>query len=79
MDIENSLDFTAMLLKKLHISCHTVDNPAHYISSKIDSGLRGMLFGESNYAKLLINSPTEAKENTIYRFFDEYRCNYIFF
>ena len=79
MDILHDLEFTVMLLGKLHISSHIVDDPEHHISDEIDCGLRAMLFGESNYAKLLVNSPTEAKENTIYRFFDEYRCNYIFF
>ena len=79
MDILHDLEFTVMLLGKLHISSHIVDNPEHHISDEIDCGLRAMLFGENNYAKLLVNSPTEAKENTIYRFFDEYRCNYIFF
>lgn len=79
MDTLHDLEFTVMLLGKLHISSHIIDDPEHHISDEIDSGLRAMLFGESNYAKLLVNSPTEAKENTIYRFFDEYRCNYIFF
>lgn len=79
MDILHDLDFTIMLLRKLHIPSHILEDPENYISSEIDGGLRAMLFGETNYAKLLVNSPTEAKENTIYRFFDEYRCNYIFF
>ena len=78
MDIQQNLDFVIALLNKLHIASHIVDAPEHCISSEIDGGLRAMLFGETNYAKLLVNSPTEAKENTIYRFFDEYRCNYIF-
>ena len=69
MDILHDLEFTVMLLGKLHISSHIVDDPEHHISDEIDCGLRAMLFGESNYAKLLVNSPTEAKENTIYRFF----------
>ena len=79
MNIQSSLDFAVMLLNKLHISSHIIDDPERYISSEIDGGLRAMLFGESDYSKLLINSPTEATENTVYRFFDEYRCNYIFF
>ena len=79
IDTLRELEFTVTLLKKLHISSHIVDDPEHHISDEIDCGLRAMLFGENNYAKLLVNSPTEAKENTVYRFFDEYRCNYIFF
>ena len=79
MNIQEYLTFTITLLNKLHIKSHLIDNPEEYISSEIDCGLRSMLFDEKNYAKLLINSPTEAKENVIYRFFDEYLCHYIFF
>ena len=79
MDVQQALDFVTALLNKLHVASHIADDTEHFISSGIDGGLRAMLFGESNYAKLLVNSPLEAKENTIYRFFDEYRCNYIFF
>lgn len=79
MEKNSYFSFTISLLNKLHISSHIIDNPDTYISSKIDKGLRAMLFGENNYSKLLINSPNEANENTIYRFFDEYKCNYIFF
>ena len=74
-----NLSFTIELLTKLHISSYMLENPDEYISSKIDNGLRAMLFGEEDYSKLLFNSPTEAKDNIIYRFFDEYLCNYIFF
>lgn len=79
MDSLSAVAFTKELLKKLHISSHMIENPTQTISDEIDGGLRSMLFGETNYAKLLINSPLEAKENAIYRFFDEYQCNYIFF
>ena len=72
-------EFVRALLDKLHISSHIIDNPDEYIGSEIDSGLRAMLFAEDNYSKLLLNSPNEAKENVIYRFFDEYLCHYIFF
>lgn len=71
--------FITALLNKLHIATHIIENPDESISSKVDGGLRAMLFGENDYAKLLVNSPTEAKPNVIYRFFDEYLCNYIFF
>lgn len=72
------LDFASALLRKLHIASHVLDDPGH-ITSEVDAGLRAMLFGEANYAKLLINSPAQAEENTVYRFFDEYHCHYIFF
>ncbi len=73
------LDFTVMLLDKLHVASHVIDHPEQHIPSAVDGGLRAMLFGESNYAKLLVNSPTQAEERTVYRFFDEYRCHYVFF
>ena len=40
MDILHDLEFTVMLLGKLHISSHIVDDPEHYISDEIDCGLR---------------------------------------
>ena len=79
MTVEQGIDFVSALLKKLHIATHVIKDPEQYISSEIDGGLRAMLFGESDYSRLLINSPAQAEENVIYRFFDEYMCNYIFF
>lgn len=78
MSYEQNIQFVSSLLSKLHIANHIVDDPDNFISSEIDKGLRFMLFGEKDYSKLLVNSPTEAMENTVYRFFDEYMCNYIF-
>ena len=79
MTYSNELHFTIALLRKLHIPTHIVENPQKYMSAEIDLGLRAALFGESDYSKLLVNSPCEAEDNTVYRFFDEYKCNYIFF
>ena len=62
----------------MHISSHIAINPSERISSEIDLGLRAMLFNVENYTALLHNSMSDAKPNTIYRFFDEYHCNYIF-
>lgn len=78
MDIMQNITFVSTLLNKLHISTHILENPDQYMSSKIDGGLRASLFGENDYSKLLLNSPLEAEENVIYRFFDEYLCNFIF-
>lgn len=74
-----NFSFAITLLDKLHIASHIIDNPTEHLSSEIDNGLRSMLFGESDYSKLLLNSPAEASDNIIYRFFDEYLCHYIFF
>jgi hypothetical protein len=52
------------LLSKLHIASHIIDDPDSFISSEIDKGLRAILFGENDYSKLLLNSPTEVAENT---------------
>ena len=79
MDVNQSIEFVSALLRKLHVSSHIIESPDRFMSSKIDMGLRAMLFGEEDYSKLLVNSPAEAKERVIYRFFDEYRCCYIFF
>lgn len=79
MPNEQYIDFVSKLLKNLHIPSHIMEEPLKYMSSEVDGGLRAMIFGENDYSKLLTNSPAEAKENVIYRFFDEYRCNYIFF
>ena len=79
MTYSTELAFAVQLLKKIHITTHIIENPNDYMSSEIDKGLRASLFGENDYSKLLINSPTDASDNVIYRFFDEYRCNYIFF
>lgn len=79
MDTQSYIDFVTSLLSKMHIDSHVLVNPDEHMASSIDGGLRAMLFGEDNYAKLLVNSPTQAKSNVIYRFFDEYLCHYIFF
>ena len=78
MSYENQLQFVRDLLNRMHISSHIAANPKTYISSEIDCGLREMLFDTKNYKELLHNSMSDAKENTVYRFFDEYHCNYIF-
>lgn len=76
---KTALSFTKELLQTLHLSHCTVKNPQDHIPTAIDLGLRELLFGEENYRLLLQNSMGEAAPNTIYRFFDEYGCNYLFF
>ena len=78
MKIESHIDFARELLNKMHISSVIINDPDNFISSLVDKNLRFMIFGEENYAKLLVNSPNEAKDNTVYRFCDEYKCTYIF-
>lgn len=72
------LQFARKLLKNMNIATHVAVNPAVNISKEIDCGLRALLFGQDNYKAFLQNSMSDAKDNTIYRFFDEYYCHYIF-
>lgn len=77
MDYTPQLDFLRQLLRGIHISSCIVENARH-IPTEIDLHLRATLFGLDNYADFLQNSMSQAKENTIYRFYDEYDCSYIF-
>ncbi len=78
MNYDIPLSFLQKLLKNLHISSCIITEPSKNISPEIDLGLRENLFGISNYSLFLTNSMGQAKNNTIYRFFDEYNCTYIF-
>ena len=71
------LAFLRQLLAGMHISSCIVENPSQ-IPTKIDLQLRADLFTLDNYADFLQNSMSQAKDNTIYRFYDEYECSYIF-
>ena len=78
MPYEIQLDFVRNLLENMHISSCVVDDYKTSIPSGIDLGLRKNLFGIDDYAGFFKNSMSNAKPNTIYRFCDEYFCNYIF-
>ncbi len=78
MSYHAKLDFLRQLLKGMHIASCIVTDPSILIPVEIDLGLRGNLFGLDNYAHFLDNPMDQANPNTIYRFFDEYDCNYIF-
>ena len=78
MEFKPQLSFLRSLLKDLNISTCIIENPGNRIPPKIDLNLRAELFGLINYATFLQNSMSQAKENTLYRFYDEYDCNYIF-
>lgn len=78
MDYNIQLNFLQEILKGMHIPSCILGNPHSRIPPEIDLGLRADLFGLSNYATFLHNSMAQARDNTIYRFFDEYHCNYIF-
>ena len=78
MPYDVQLDFVRNLLGNMHISSCVIDNYEETIPSEIDFGLRKTLFGIDNYAGFFKNSMSNAKPNTVYRFYDEYFCNYIF-
>ena len=78
MEYDAQLAFLRQLLKGMHISSCVLEKPEKRIPPEIDLGLRADLFALDNYATFLQNSMAEAKDNTVYRFFDEYDCKYIF-
>lgn len=78
MRYEVQLEFVCQLLKEFHISGQIISEPEKCIPVSIDQGLRTALFGVEEYNSILQNSMSDAKENTIYRFYDQYFCRYIF-
>ena len=78
MQYDVQLSFLRQMLKDMNISSCILVNPSEIIPPEIDLHLRSHLFGLSNYVPFLQNPVSMAQERTLYRFFDEYRCNYIF-
>ena len=78
MDFEAQLDFLRQLLKNMNVSSCVVTSPAEHIPPRIDLNLRANLFGIRDYSDFLQNSMSQAQDRTVYRFYDEYDCNYIF-
>lgn len=76
--LNEKLQFTMKLLENMKIPCHLVTDPVRGLGYELDRGLRAMLFGESDYTRILFNSLSEALPNRVYRFFDEHHCCYIF-
>ena len=78
MSYHAELSFLRKLLKNMNISSCIVQDPDSRIPPEIDLSLRGDLFGLENYSDFLQNSMSQAKDHTLYRFYDEYACNYVF-
>ena len=74
----SQLSFLQQLLKNMHISCCIVADPEQSIDPSIDLQLRAQLYGLENYSGFLQNSMLSARARTVYRFYDEYDCHYIF-
>lgn len=71
--------FAENLFRKLQINSLYIKTPKKHIGSELDLSLRKTLFGKENYANSFLSLLDSAKDNTIYRFFDEFLCHYIFF
>ena len=78
MEYQAQLLFLQQLLKGMNISSCVVFDPESAIPPQIDLNLRAELFGLDNYTGFLQNSMSQAKDHTLYRFYDEYGCSYIF-
>ena len=78
MDYNPQLDFLRRLLKDMNISSCVVKSPHLRIPPEIDQYLRSELFGLDNYSGFLQNSMSQAKDRTVYRFYDEHDCTYVF-
>lgn len=78
MDYRIQLAFVRDLLDAFHIASQIVQQPERCIPATLDRGLRAALFGVEQYNSILFNSMSEARDNTLYRFFDEYYCRYLF-
>ncbi len=79
MSYEAQLNFFRKIIHDLNIASCVVEDPQNHIPPQIDLGLRRDLFGTENYVKFLENDMMQANRKTIYCFFDEYDCKYIFF
>lgn len=75
---ETQLEFVKNLLSRMKIHTHVAVSPDTSISVDIDLGLRAMLFELNDYASFLNHSMDDAAPNTIYCYYDEYDCKYIF-
>ncbi len=78
MEQNSQIRLFQRILEKLYISSCIFVKPSDFIPPQIDLGLRQKLYGDVNYTDILQNSFESVKQNTIYRFFDEYDCHYIF-
>lgn len=78
MAYTDQLAFLQQLLKDMNIPSTVVDYTEGKLLPQIDRYLRAELFGLEDYADFLQNSLSQAKDNTLYRFYDEHGCNYIF-
>lgn len=72
------LQFVKDLLFQLRLSSCSFDYSQEKIPLSVDLGLRSLLYGVADYDSVLKNPISQAQDGVIYRFFDEYRCLYVF-
>lgn len=78
MHYEAELIFFRKLLRNFHLTSNVLRSDSHDIPV-FDSGLRRLIFGESDYSRIFDEHLSDTKPNTVYRVTDEYLCSYIFF
>lgn len=78
MKHSEQLEFTRKLFESMKISTCIVEDYEKNIPNEIDLGLRTKLYNISDYKNYFSLSMGQASQNTIYRFFDEYYCTYVF-
>ena len=78
MKHSEQLEFTRKLFESMKISTCIVEDYEKNIPKEIDLGLRTKLYNISDYKNYFSLSMGQASQNTIYRFFDEYYCTYVF-
>ena len=78
MESLGKVEFVKDILLGLHLNSTLVDYGNQTIPHTVDKGLRALIYQTKDYAKVLTNSFKQVKDNTIYRFFDEYNCCYLF-
>lgn len=78
MHYEAELIFFRKLLRNFHLNTNILNSSGPDIPV-FDSGLRKLIYSESDYSRLFHERLADTKPNTIYRVSDEYLCSYIFF
>lgn len=75
MPYQSELLFLKKILEKHRIKCHSILASEH-LFPEFDLGLRRFLYGDTIYISLCSKIASYAQKNTLFRFQDEYLCNY---
>ena len=77
MLFHSEIKFTQNFLKKCNIQSLIITQN-NIIDSKIDIGLRAMFGKKTQYLDTFVNYFDKAEKNTVYKFKDEYKCNFLY-